>query len=130
MKKYLLTVMLFLTVQTLTAAELVYPNGKKENYTPLKINRTTVTTAKSYLRKKRIFRDTRTLYISFGKRKIDTGVIQKYHLKLLKITNPSFHTALFQVQDERDIVALCTDINLHEKVRFARPNWRSLRGLH
>ena len=130
MKNYLLIVLLFLTVQTLTAAELVYPNGKTENYTSLKMNRTTVPSAKSYSRKKRIFRDTRTLYISFGRRNIDTAVIRKYRLKLLKITNLTFHTALFQVKDERDIVALCTDINLHETVRFARPNWRSLRGLH
>ena len=118
-----------LTLQILGAAELIYPDGKKEQYIAAKADRSTDSTAGRYLHKKRIYQDTGTIYVSFGEHSFDRIFLQKYHLKFLKETNPTFHTVLFRVLDKRDIVALCSEINLQEAVRYARPNWKSLRGL-
>ena len=118
-----------MTGTILHATELIYPGGKVENYIPLKQNRDMGRMNKSYLYKHQKFHDTRTLYVSFGSKNYDETFLRKYHLRFLKATNSAFNTVLFAVENERDIVELCAELNLHEAIRYARPNWNRVRKL-
>ncbi len=132
MKIFILITMLILQIE---AQSLIYPNGGEEKFV-LKIdkNRAFNKKEKIYYKNglispKTEYKDTRKLYISFGKVVDIDYFSQKYGLKFLKITNKKFYTALFKLKDSRDIIEVCSQINKNENIRYAKPNWKAPRGL-
>ncbi len=113
----------------LFAVDLVYPNGKIENFIPLKSDRSFVENVRTYLKNDQKYEDTRVIYISFGKNEDLKEIAKKYNLEFIKFTNQNLNTALFQLNDQVDIVKLCSQINQNENIRYAKPNWKRVRLL-
>jgi hypothetical protein len=118
------------TFVILHASELIYPGGKVEKYTLLKQQRDLGTEGRTYIYHHQKYEDIGKIYVSFGKKVDLESFMQKYRLQFIKVTNPAFYTVLFKVEKGVDIIALCSDINLHEEVRYAKPNWKRVRKLH
>ncbi len=118
----------------MSAKDLIYPNGRYEAFI-LKKDKSRGVNSNIYYKNglispKTEYKDTRKLYVSFGKEVNIDLFCKKYFLKFIKITNQKFYTALFVVEDSRDIVDLCSNINQHEEIRYAKPNWIAPRRLN
>ena len=126
-------ILLFILI-AVEAKELIYPNGKHESFIlESKKSRSIDNSHRIYYKHgvvsdKTAHEDTRKLYVSFGKVVDIEQFAKKYRLKFLKITNKKFYTVLFFLKDERDIIELCSQINIHEKIRYAKPHWKAPRS--
>jgi hypothetical protein len=114
--------------------DLVYPNGKHERFLVDKKSRSINTQHRVYYRHgiispKTACKDSRKLYVSFGKSVDIQKFAKKYKIKFIKMTNKKFYTALFLVEDSRDIIDLCSLINKSEDIRYSQPHWNSSRNL-
>ncbi len=133
MKTVLILLSILITVE---AKDLIYPNGKHETFIlDSKKSRSIDNQNRIYYKhgvvsNKTAHKDTRKLYVSFGKTVDIKQFAKKYRLKFLKITNKKFYTALFLVKDKRDIIELCSQININEKIRYAKPHWKAPRGFY
>ena len=104
---------LVFTFMALLANDLVYPNGKHERFLVDKKSRSIDGQNRVYYKNgvispKMAYQDSRKLYVSFGKSVDIEKFAKKYRLKFLKITNKKFYTALFSIEDSRDIIDLCS----------------------
>lgn len=121
----------FLTVH---AAQLIYPNGQTEYFTKAVTKQRALHEQRYYYKngikdRKHRYLDTRRIFVSFGGKRELKKFMQRYSLSFIKVVNPYFYTVLFHVDSDADVITLCSEINLNEKVRYARPNWRAPRIL-
>jgi len=124
-----IAIFILFTILNIKAESLIYPNGKVELFKP-KVEKSRSIKNKIYYKngiqsRKTQYQDTRKIYVSFGKEVDIDNFAKKYHLKILHITNKIFYTVLFEVLDDKDIIVLCSEINLNEDVRYAKPNWKA-----
>jgi hypothetical protein len=126
-------IFILIWIGQIEAESLIYPNGKVEHFTQhidksraLKNN---IYYKNGIISNKTRYYDTRKIYVSFGGSRDLTEFCQKYNLKFLKITNKKFYTALFELQNNIDIITLCSKINVNENIRYAKPHWKTPRIL-
>ncbi len=126
---YKISLVTLLSVLNLFGVDLLYPNGKIETFSLLKKSKSTKKTQTIYIKNNRKYIDTRTIYISFGKKTDIENFVKKYDLIFIKFTNSSLYTAMFAVKYNKEILKLCSLINQNEDIRYAKPNWKRKRLL-
>ncbi len=126
-------IFILIWISQIEAESLSYPNGQVEHFTQ-HIDKSRAIKNRVYYKNgiisvKTRYQDTRKIYVSFGKSRDLTKFYQRYQLKFLKITNQKFYTVLFEIQDNNDVIKICSKINADENVRYAKPHWKSPRIL-
>jgi hypothetical protein len=122
--KFKIVILLGVLSYCLDASQLIFPDGKIEKFELLKESRMTQSNSQSFLRHGQIYKDTREIYVSFGKEADLEKFSEKYNLTFIKITNSYYFTAVFDINSDQNVLTLCNTINQNENVRYAKPNWK------